>query len=235
MQDRLYSGKVKSLFATDHPDELRMLFRDDMTAFDGLKIVQFPGKGALSNTMNAFIMQYLHDHGVTTHFIKKINENESLVKKMDMIPLESVVRNVTAGGLCKRLGVEPGVKLAQPILVFFLKDDPLHDPMVTEAHIRAFNWASDAEVAQMKQMSLKVNDILQPLFAKAGLILVDFKLEFGRYKGQLLVADEFSPDGCRVWDAQTLKILDKDRFRKDLGDVMESYQELAERVMQAAQ
>jgi len=226
----LYAGKAKTVYQTDNPEYVIVHFRDDTSAFNGVKLEKLARKGAVNNAFNAFIMQHLEKAGIATHLVEKLNVTESLVRKVDIVPLECVVRNVAAGNLCKRYGIEVGRELNPPLFEFFLKSDPLGDPLVTVEHIQAFGWATPAEVVELKELSFKVNDLLKPLFAKAGLILVDFKLEFGRYQGKLLLADEFSPDGCRVWDAQTKKILDKDRFRQDLGDVIESYEEMARRL-----
>jgi len=226
----IYAGKAKSIYSTDNPDYVIVHFRDDASAFNGVKLAKLARKGMVNNAFNAFIMQYLEKAGIATHFVEKLNQTESLVRKVEIIPVECVVRNVAAGNLCKRYGIEQGLKLDPPLFEFFLKSDPLGDPPISEEHIRAFKWATPEEVAQLKALSYKVNDLLKPLFEKAGMTLVDFKLEFGRHKGNLLLADEFSPDGCRVWDTQTQKILDKDRFRQDLGDVVESYEEMAHRL-----
>ncbi len=226
----LYQGKAKSVYECDEPDRLILHFRDDTSAFDGEKIEQLARKGAVNNKFNAFIMQQLQSAGIPTHFDRLIDECQSLVKRLTMIPVECVVRNFAAGSLSKRLGVEEGTDLRAPIFEFFLKNDRLHDPMVNEYHIRAFGWAQPAEVEQMQLLTFKVNDVLRQLFDRAGILLVDFKLEFGRFGGQLLLGDEFSPDGCRLWDKATRKKLDKDRFRRGLGDVIESYEEVAQRL-----
>ncbi len=226
----LYAGKAKTVYHTDNAEQLILHFRDDTSAFDGEKMAQLSHKGSVNNQFNAFIMSALEKAGVKTHFIELLSTEESLVKSLDMIPVECVVRNIAAGHLCKRLGIEEGITLEQPIFEFFLKDDALHDPMINEYHIRCFKWASEAEVAMMKQLTFQVNDILTPLFADAGMLLVDYKLEFGRYQGELVLGDEFTPDGCRIWDAQTREKLDKDRFRRDLGDVIESYRIVADRL-----
>ncbi|HHH48936.1 MAG TPA: phosphoribosylaminoimidazolesuccinocarboxamide synthase, partial [Gammaproteobacteria bacterium] len=198
--------------------------------FDGEKIEQLARKGEVNNKFSAFIMQKLEQAGVPTHHEGVISAQESLVKKLDMFPVECVIRNITAGSLCKRLGVEEGMTLKAPIFEFFLKNDALHDPMINEYHIRAFGWADDEAVGKMKALTFKVNDTLTRLFRDAGLLLVDYKLEFGRYKGEILLGDEFTPDGCRLWDAETRKKLDKDRFRQGLGGVVEAYEEVARRL-----
>lgn len=226
----LYSGKAKSVYRCEAPDRLVMHFRDDTSAFDGEKIEQLARKGMVNNRFNAFIMSKLQAAGVDTHFDRLLSDTESLVKYLDMIPVECVVRNIAAGSICKRLGVEEGLDLDPPTFEFFLKDDARHDPMINEYHIRSFGWAAPGEVEQMQALSFRVNDVLKRLFADAGLLLVDFKLEFGRYEGTLLLGDEFTPDGCRLWDAETREKLDKDRFRRGLGRVVESYELVAERL-----
>ena len=175
-------------------------------------------------------MEYLQKSGIPTHFERLLNANESLVKSMDMMPVECVVRNVASGSLCRRLGVEDGLELSPPVFEFFLKNDALHDPMINEYHIETFGWAKAEDVTTMKALTFKVNDALQTLFSDAGMILVDYKLEFGLFKGEVVLGDEFSPDGCRLWDAETRKKLDKDRFRQGLGGVIEAYEEVALRI-----
>lgn len=229
-RELLYKGKAKSVYLTDDPERLVVHFRDDTSAFDGEKMEQLARKGMVNNKFNAFIMQRLQAAGVATHFEHLLSDNESLVKRLAMIPVECVVRNIAAGSICKRLGVEEGLELKEPIFEFFLKNDKLHDPMVNEYHIRAFGWATSDEVSRMQALTFQVNQILRQLFLDAGILLVDFKLEFGRYRGQILLGDEFSPDGCRLWDRDTRKKLDKDRFRRGLGGVVESYEEVAHRL-----
>lgn len=229
-KQELYSGKAKSVFATDDNDYVVLSFRDDTSAFDGEKVEQLSRKGEVNNKFNAHIMQYLADNGVPTHFEKRLNDTESLVKNMKMIPVECVVRNVASGSLVRRLGVEDGMELTPPVFEFFLKNDALHDPMVNEYHIETFGWAKPEEVSEMKALTFKVNELLKKLFADAGMILVDYKLEFGLFKGAVYLGDEFSPDGCRLWDAETRKKLDKDRFRQGLGGVIEAYEEVAQRI-----
>ena len=175
-------------------------------------------------------MKHLESQGIETHFLELVSDNETLVRRLDMFPIECVVRNIASGSLCKRLGVEDGLDLNPPTFEFFLKNDALHDPMINESHIESFGWADANVVAQMKQETFKVNDILSKLFADAGMILVDFKIEFGMQDGTLYLGDEFSPDGCRMWDAKTREKLDKDRFRKGLGGVVEAYEQVAERL-----
>lgn len=228
--DYLYAGKAKSVYLTDDPDKLILHFRNDTSAFDGEKLEQLDRKGTVNNRFNAFIMQALEKEGIGTHFEELLSDDESLVKRLDMIPVECVVRNYAAGSICKRLGVKEGIELHSPIFEFFLKDDARHDPMINEFHIRAFGWATDPEVARMKELTFEVNEVLTRLFRDADMLLVDFKLEFGRYRDDLLLGDEFTPDGCRIWDAKTREKLDKDRFRRNLGNVVEAYEEVAHRL-----
>lgn len=229
-REQLYKGKAKSVYLTDDADRLVIHYRNDTSAFDGQRIEQLDRKGEVNNKFSAFIMQKLEAAGVPTHFETLLSKDESLVKRLEMIPVECVVRNIAAGSLCKRLGVQEGMDLNPPTFEFFLKNDALHDPMVNEYHIRSFGWADDAAIARMKELSFKVNDVLIKLFRDAGMLLVDYKLEFGRFHGQILLGDEFSPDGCRLWDAETRKKLDKDRFRQGLGGVVEAYEEVAHRL-----
>ncbi len=229
-KQELYAGKAKSVYTTDDPDRLVLLFRNDTSAFDGEKKAQLDRKGAVNNRFNAFIMQRLAASGIETHFEKLLANDESLVKKLKMFPVECVVRNIAAGSICRRLGVQEGVDLNPPTFEFFLKNDALHDPMINEYHIRSFGWARDHEVAQMKELTFKVNDVLKRLFADAGMLLVDYKLEFGDFHGRVVLGDEFTPDGCRLWDVATRKKLDKDRFRQGLGGVVEAYEEVAHRL-----
>jgi len=227
----LYRGKAKTVFVTDDPTKLILEFRDDTSAFDGEKIEQLSRKGEVNNKFNHFIMQHLEAAGVKTQVEDLLSNNESLVKKLDMIPVECVVRNFAAGSLVRRLGVEEGLALTPPTFEFFLKNDALHDPMVNETHAIAFGWASQDQIDQMKALTYKVNSILAPLFLNGGMLLVDFKLEFGvDADGNIVLGDEFTPDGCRLWDKDTKKKLDKDRFRQGLGSVVESYIEVASRI-----
>jgi phosphoribosylaminoimidazole-succinocarboxamide synthase len=226
----LYSGKAKTLYLTDDPDSLIVHFRDDTSAFDGVKVEKLARKGMVNNYFNAHIMNYLAEHGVANHFVEILSKDESLVKKLDMIPVECVIRNITAGSICKRLGVAEGLQLQTPIFEFFLKNDALHDPMINDSHILVFNWASVSEIEAMKKLTHKVNELLKPLFLKAGMLLVDYKLEFGRFGKEIILGDEFTPDGCRIWDATTKEKLDKDRFRRDMGNVIESYEIASDRL-----
>jgi len=227
---QLYSGKAKTLYSTDDPDSLIMEFRDDTTAFDGEKHAQLERKGMVNNRFNAFIMQKLSERGIATHFVHLLSDTESLVKRLDMIPIECVIRNVAAGSLCRRLGVPEGQELNPAVFEFFLKNDELHDPMVNDYHILAFRWATEDEIRQMKRLTFEVNEVLKQLFLDSSLLLVDYKLEFGRHQGSIVLGDEFTPDGCRLWDAGSHEKLDKDRFRQGLGGVVEAYQEVAQRL-----
>ncbi len=229
-QKELYRGKAKTVYQTDDADQYIIEFRDDATAFDGTKKASLSDKGTVNNQFNAFIMQHLEAAGIATHFVVQLSANESVVKRLQMIPVECVVRNMAAGSLCRRLAVAEGLEFNPPLFEFFYKNDELHDPLINDNHILAFQWATQAEIDKMKAHTLKINDILKPLFAAAGLLLVDYKLEFGRFQGEILLGDEFTPDGCRIWDSETRKKLDKDRFRQDLGDVIENYKVVAKRL-----
>ena len=229
-QAELYAGKAKSVYTTTDPERLILQFRNDTSAFDGEKVEQLARKGMVNNRFNAFIMQKLEAAGIPTHFDRLLSDDEALVKNMVMIPVECVVRNVATGSLVRRLGVKDGMDLTPPTFEFFLKNDALHDPMINDYHIITFGWASAAEIEQMKQLTFRVNSLLSQLFADAGMLLVDYKLEFGRFKGEVVLGDEFSPDGCRIWDRETRKKLDKDRFRQGLGGVIEAYEEVSQRL-----
>jgi phosphoribosylaminoimidazole-succinocarboxamide synthase len=229
-REELYAGKAKSVYGTDDPDKFVMVFRDDTSAFDGERIEQLNRKGMVNNKFNAFIMEKLQAAGVPTHFEGLLSDNESLVRKLDMIPVECVARNVSAGSLCRRLGVAEGQDLNPPTFELFLKNDALHDPMVNESLSVSFGWATAEELARMKELTYKVNDVLKALFDEAGMLLVDYKLEFGRSNGEIILGDEFSPDGCRIWEKGSRRKMDKDRFRQGLGDVIETYEEVGRRL-----
>jgi len=226
----LYRGKAKSVYTTDDPDRLVLLFRNDTSAFDGKKIEQLERKGMVNNRFNAFIMQKLEAAGIPTQFDQLLSDTECLVKKLDMVPVECVVRNYAAGSLVKRLGIEEGKELLPPTFELFLKDDAKGDPFINESHVVTFGWATAQQLQRMRELTLQVNDILKQLFDDAGLLLVDFKLEFGLFNGEVVLGDEFSPDGCRLWDKETRKKMDKDRFRQGLGGVIEAYEEVAQRL-----
>ncbi|AKH70312.1 phosphoribosylaminoimidazole-succinocarboxamide synthase [Spongiibacter sp. IMCC21906] len=230
-REELYAGKAKSVFKTDDPDRFVLSFRDDTSAFDGLKVEQLARKGMVNNKFNAFIMQTLQAAGIPTHFEKLLSDNEALVKRLDMLPVECVVRNIAAGSLVKRLGVEEGSNLTPPTYELFLKNDALHDPMINESLAESFAWAKPEQLAKMKTLTYQVNDVLKQLFLDAGMLLVDYKLEFGVFNdGEIYLGDEFSPDGCRLWDKDTREKLDKDRFRQGLGNVVESYELVGRRL-----
>jgi len=227
----LTKGKAKSLFTTSNNDQLIMHFSDDTSAFDGKKKEALLGKGTINNQFNAFIMEHLKENNVETHLIDVLNTSDSLVYKLNMFPIECVIRNRASGSICKRLGTEDGLIFESPLFEFFLKDDDLGDPLINDEHIISFGWASIDQIKEMKSLTYKINTILSKLFLDSGLILVDFKVEFGVYKdSKILLADEFTPDGCRLWDSKTMKKMDKDRFRQGLGDVVESYHQVADRL-----
>lgn len=232
MQKRaeLYRGKAKTVYNTDNANLLILLFRDDTSAFDGQRIEQLDGKGIINNKFNHFIMTKLQEAGIPTHLEYLLSDNEVLVKKLDMIPIECVIRNRAAGSLVRRLDIEEGLQLSPPLFEMFLKNDALHDPMVNESYCRTFGWVSDEHLNIIKSLSYRINDILFTLFNEADLILVDYKLEFGLFKGEITLGDEFSPDGCRLWDKKTFNKMDKDRFRQKLGGVIEAYREVATRL-----
>ncbi|MDF1796248.1 MAG: phosphoribosylaminoimidazolesuccinocarboxamide synthase [Coxiellaceae bacterium] len=227
----LYSGKAKSLYKTNHPGYLISEFRDDTSAFDGVKLAKLANKGRINNQISSLIFERLQQAGIPTHFVKHLSDRDMLVKHLTMIPLESVMRNMAAGSLCKRLGIEEKTPLDPALYEIFLKDDELHDPLVTENHALSFGWATREQLDQMKSLTAQINDVLSSLFADAGMMLVDAKYEFGvDTEGNVCLGDEISPDSCRIWDAKTQERLDKDRFRRDLGGVVESYQIIADRL-----
>ncbi len=209
-QQLLYKGKAKSVYATDNPDYVILHFRDDTSALNGGRCEQLVRKGRINNKFNTYIMQKLTENGIETHFERQLNDDEVLVKHLEMIPVECVVRNYSAGSLVRRLGLEEGQKLTPPTYELFYKDDVLGDPMVNESQSISLGWATVEQLVQMKAMTLKVNEVLSELFAKGDMLLVDFKLEFGVFKDRIVLGDEFSPDGCRIWDKATRKKLNKD-------------------------
>ena len=232
---KLYEGKAKILYEGPEPGTLVAYFKDDATAFNAQKKAVLEGKGVLNNRISEFIMGQLNTLGVPTHFIRRLNMREQLLREVEIIPLEVVVRNVAAGSIAKRLGLSEGEALPRSIVEFYYKNDALEDPMVSEEHITAFNWAATQDIDDMIAMAVRVNDILSGMFAAVGIRLIDFKLEFGRVYDQndqmrIILADEISPDSCRLWDAQTGEKMDKDRFRRDLGNVTEAYAEVARRL-----
>jgi phosphoribosylaminoimidazole-succinocarboxamide synthase len=231
---QIYEGKAKVLFEGPEPGTIVQYFKDDATAFNNQKRGTITGKGVLNNRISEFLMVRLAEIGIPTHFMRRLNMREQLVRAVEIIPLEIVVRNVVAGSLAKRLGLEEGAPLARSIVEYYYKSDALGDPMVSEEHVTAFSWATTHELDEIMQMALRVNDFLTGLFIGIGIKLIDFKLEFGRLydKGEtrIVLADEISPDNCRLWDSKTNEKLDKDRFRRDLGRVEEAYQEVARRL-----
>lgn len=226
----LYRGKAKTVYHTTDENLLVLHFRNDTSAFDGERIEQLDRKGMINNKFNFFIMQKLEQAGIPTQAEKLLSDDEVLVKKLTMIPVECVIRNYAAGSLVRRLGVSEGQQLTPPTFELFLKNDALHDPMVNESLAVSFGWATAEQLAEMKRLTYKANEVLSALFDAAGMLLVDFKLEFGLFKGKIVLGDEFSPDGCRLWDKATRKKLDKDRFRQGLGGVVEAYEEVAQRL-----
>jgi phosphoribosylaminoimidazole-succinocarboxamide synthase len=231
---QVYEGKAKVLFEGPEPGTLVQYFKDDATAFNNQKKGTITGKGVLNNRISEYLMLRLAEIGVPTHFVRRLNMREQLVKQVQIIPVEVVIRNVVAGSLAKRFGLEEGTPLPRSIVEYYYKKDELGDPMVSEEHITAFGWASTQDLDDIMQLSLRVNDFLTGLFLGIGIRLIDFKLEFGRlYEGddmRIVLADEISPDNCRLWDLKTNEKLDKDRFRRDLGKVEEAYQEVARRL-----
>ena len=227
----LYEGKAKQLYATDRPGILRMRYKDDATAFNGVKHALIDGKGALNNAISAIFFARLAAAGIPTHYVEKTGPIECLVRKVRLFPLEVIVRNLVAGSMAKRYGIEEGTPLARPTVEFDLKNDALGDPLVTEEQVELLGWATAEEVAEIRRLALEVNRVLGEDLRARGVILVDFKLEFGRDEaGRIVVADEVSPDTCRFWDAKTRERLDKDRFRRDLGGLEEAYTEMLRRL-----
>jgi len=231
---RIYEGKAKVLYEGPEPGTLIQHFKDDATAFNAKKHALIEGKGVLNNRISEYLFQKLGEIGVPTHFVKRLNMREQLIREVEIIPLEVVVRNVAAGSLAERLGLEEGTALPRSIIEFYYKNDKLGDPLVTEEHITAFGWATPQEIDEVMSLALRINDFLVGLFLGIGIRLVDFKVEFGRLweneQARIVLADEISPDCCRLWDIKTSNKLDKDRFRRDLGGVLEAYQEVARRL-----
>ena len=231
---KLYEGKAKVIYEGPEPGTLVAHFKDDATAFNNQKHDVLEGKGVLNNRISEYLMARIEDIGIPTHFIRRLNMREQLIREVEIIPLEMVCRNLAAGTICTRLGLKDGERLPRPIVEYFYKNDELGDPLVAEEHVAAFNWCGPQELEDMISMTLRVNDFLSGLFAAAQIKLVDFKLEFGRqYEGdmvRIILADEISPDSCRLWDMQSGKKLDKDRFRQDLGGVTDAYAEVARRL-----
>ena len=228
---QLYEGKAKKVYATNDPDLVIVSYKDDATALDGLKKGTISGKGVINNKMSNYLCRLLEKHGVPTHFVEELNDRETVVKKVSIVPLEVIIRNISAGSFAKRYGVEEGIVFAEPTIEFSYKNDDLHDPLINSYHALALGLATKKEIEEIKAMAFKVNDILKEYFRSLNVKLVDFKLEFGRLKdGTIVLADEISPDTCRFWDADTNEKLDKDRFRRDMGGVEDAYNEMMKRV-----
>ncbi len=230
--NQLYEGKAKKVFATDDESLVIVSYKDDATAFNGLKKGQIEGKGAINNKMSNMLMQMLEKHGVATHFVEELNDRDTVVKKVSIVPLEVIIRNVSAGSFAKRYGVEEGIVFDEPTIEFSYKNDDLGDPLINSYHAIALKLATKEEIETIKSMAFKVNEVMKEYFRKIGVDLIDFKLEFGRLSdGTIVLADEISPDTCRFWDSETHEKLDKDRFRRDLGGVEDAYKEMMKRVL----
>ena len=231
-REMLYEGKAKKVFATEDPELLIVSYKDDATAFNGKKKGTITGKGAINNRVTNFMMQRLEEQGVPTHFVEELNDRETVVKKVEIVPLEVIIRNISAGSFAKRYGVEEGIVFENPTIEFSYKNDDLDDPLINEYHIQALKLASPEEVDTIKKMAFKVNEVMKEFFAQRNVDLVDFKLEFGKTSdGTIVLADEISPDTCRFWDSETHEKLDKDRFRRDLGNVEDAYDEMLKRII----
>jgi len=229
-REQLYEGKAKKVFVTDDPLVYWIVYKDDATAFDGKKRGTIAGKGFYNNQISAIMFRYLEEQGIETHMVELLGDHEMLVKAVEIIPVEVIARNIAAGSLAKRLGLAEGTRLSKPVLEFCYKSDELGDPMINDYHIDAMGYATPEEMASIKKQAWRINELMLDYFKKIDITLVDFKLEFGRYQGRVILADEISPDTCRFWDAKTDEKLDKDRFRRDLGKVEEAYQEVYRRV-----
>ena len=233
---KLYEGKAKIIYETNEKGLLIQHFKDDATAFNALKKTNIEGKGVLNNRISEYLLNSLAQCGIQNHLIKRLNMREQLIRQVEIVPVEFIVRNVATGSLTKRLGIEEGTALTRPLLEYYFKNDELEDPLISKEHIYVFKWATKEEIKTIDQMSLRINDILQGIFRGIGIKLVDFKIEYGRIWNEdkesyeIILADEISPDTCRLWDTKTEKKLDKDRFRKDLGNIIEAYQEVARRL-----
>ncbi|HIZ80260.1 MAG TPA: phosphoribosylaminoimidazolesuccinocarboxamide synthase [Candidatus Lachnoclostridium stercorigallinarum] len=229
-KELLYEGKAKKVFATEDPDVLIVDYKDDATAFNGLKKGTIVGKGAINNRMTNHIFKILETKGVPTHYIEELSDRETAVKKVEIVPLEVIIRNFSAGSFAKKMGMEEGVKFKQPTLEFSYKNDDLGDPFINKYYALALELATEEEIAAIEKYAFIVNDVMREYFDSLGIELIDFKIEFGRYHGQIILADEVSPDTCRLWDKETHEKLDKDRFRRDLGNVEDAYQEVFRRL-----
>lgn len=230
MKEMLYEGKAKKVYATDNKDEVVVYYKDDATAFNGAKKGQIDEKGVMNNTITSIIFEMLEKHGVKTHFVKKLSDREQLCKKVEIVPVEVIVRNVAAGSMAKRLGLNEGFELKTPVYEISYKNDALNDPLINDYHAVAIGITTFDELNKIYDMTKKINELLIEFFAKQGIKLIDFKIEFGRFNGEVILADEISPDTCRLWDAKTNEKLDKDRFRRDLGNVKEAYEEIIKRL-----
>jgi phosphoribosylaminoimidazole-succinocarboxamide synthase len=226
----LYEGKAKLMYETENPDELLVYYKDDATAGNGAKKGTILEKGIMNNKISAFFFDLLAKNGIEHHYVSMPSDREMIVKKLDIIPLEVVVRNVAAGSLAKRLGLEEGTKMSQPIVELYYKCDELNDPMINHFHIKAMNFATQEEINEIEAAGLKVNEIMTKYLATKNIELIDFKLEFGKFKGKIILGDEISPDNCRFWDSETHEKLDKDRFRRDMGNVEDAYKEILHRL-----
>jgi len=229
-REMFYEGKAKKLYTTSDPDLVIQYFKDDATAFNAKKRGTIEAKGVMNNRMSELFFTLLERARVRTHFVRRLDDREMLCKRLDIVPVETVVRNIVAGSMAKRLGREEGAALKQPVVEYYYKSDPLDDPLIYPEHAIEFGWATASEIEQIRSLALKVNEVLKRFLDERGVLLVDFKLEFGRHKGEILLGDEICPDTCRFWDKQTRQKLDKDRFRRDLGGVEEAYHEMLRRV-----
>lgn len=231
-KEQLYEGKAKQVFATNDPEKVIVSYKDDATAFDGLKKGSIAGKGSINNRMSNMLMQLLEKKGISTHFVEELSDRETVVKKVSIVPLEVIIRNVSAGSFSKKYGVEEGIVFDEPTIEFSYKNDDLHDPLLNSYHALALKLATKEEIENIKKMAFAVNDVLKDYFKTLGIRLVDFKLEFGKTAdGTIILADEISPDTCRLWDIETNEKLDKDRFRRDLGGVEDAYNEVMRRLL----
>jgi phosphoribosylaminoimidazole-succinocarboxamide synthase len=228
--EMFYEGKAKKLYSTSNPDLVIQYFKDDATAFNAKKRGTIEDKGVMNNRMSELFFNLLEGSGVKTHFVRRLDDREMLCKRLDIVPVETVVRNIVAGSMAKRLGLEEGSSLKNPVVEYYYKSDALDDPLIYPEHAIEFGWATAAEIDQIRSLALRVNEVLRRFLDERGVLLVDFKLEFGRHKGEILLGDEICPDTCRFWDKQTRQKLDKDRFRRDLGGVEEAYHEMLRRV-----
>ncbi len=230
-KEQLYEGKAKKVFATENPDYVIVSYKDDATAFNGLKKGTISGKGAINNRMTNYMFKLLEKEGVPTHFVEELNDRETVVKKVEIVPLEVIIRNVAAGSFSKKLGIEEGTPLKQPTLEFSYKNDDLGDPFINDYYALGLGLATKEEIEAITKYAFKVNEFMLGFFKNLGVDLIDFKIEFGRFHGQIILADEISPDTCRFWDSKTHEKLDKDRFRRDMGGVEDAYNEMMKRVL----